>query len=152
VLFSLKKITKIWGLYPQTDFPRRLGTLPPDQHLSQDTFWILLSASVHKRTDSFGINQKILFSCNYCGSAPDFRRRKNYAAFRMSKITEIITIGFDVFHFVYLTHFALAPPLICGRLNKIKITNYLRLKKRGRIHFELEFGPKILSIFGPNLA
>jgi len=27
-------------------------------------------------TDSFGINQKTLFSCNYIGSAPGFRRRK----------------------------------------------------------------------------
>jgi len=30
-----------------------------------------------------GINQKTLFSCNYSGSTSGFRRRKNYAAFRM---------------------------------------------------------------------
>jgi len=41
----------------------------------------------HKSTDSFEINQKTLFSCNYSGSAPGFWRGKNYAAYRMPQST-----------------------------------------------------------------
>jgi len=50
-----------------------------------------------KRLDLLKSTIKALCSCNYNGSAPGFRRRKNYAAFLMSKTTEIIIIGFSFF-------------------------------------------------------
>jgi len=69
------------------------------------------------RTDSFGIDQKILCSCNYSGSAPaGFRRRKINTALLMIMTTVIIIIcnynyRFQFFSFCSPTHFALASPL-----------------------------------------
>jgi len=99
VLISFKncKNRQTLGSAPR---PPCLRRRPPHQ-----TLWILLSsASALQSTDSFGIIQKILFSCNYSGSAPGFRLRKNYAAFCMLQTTKIINIGFNFFRFV--------PPLI----------------------------------------
>jgi len=113
ILFLLKncKNRKRWGLCPQTPIPPAAGgSASRPQH--QSSYIARSSLCIcPQSTDSFGINQKTLFSCNYSGSsAPGFRRRKNYAAFRMSQTTEIITIGFN-FLFCSPTHFALAPPL-----------------------------------------
>jgi len=99
MLFSLKvvKIAKCWGLCPQTPLPPATGGFnlrPPHQ----SSYIVNSSLCIcPQSTDSFRIDQKTLFSWNYSGSAPGFRRRKNYVAFRMPQTTEIITIGFNFF-------------------------------------------------------
>jgi len=72
-----------WGLRPQT---------PTLVILHYEIFSLHLQS-----TDSFGINQKMVFSCNYNRSVLGFWRRKNYTAFRMPQTTEMITIGFNFF-------------------------------------------------------
>jgi len=123
----------------------RLGAPPPEPLISHPTLSILLPASIHKKHKLFfGINQITLFSCNYSGSAPDFPRTRNYAAFRMPQTTEIITIGFNFFCFVSPPpppiHFTLAPPLsecvkkswiaetkrILVQMGSLKVLGYIR--------------------------
>jgi len=87
------KIAAASRLRPRTPVGlRRLGAPPPDP-----TSYIVNSSRCicPQSTDSFGINDKTLFSCIIEGVHPYFRRRKNYTVFRMPQITEIVTIGFN---------------------------------------------------------
>jgi len=81
VLFLLKNRQTL-GLCPQTPFPPADGcSAPRPPHWSSyivSSFYICTQS-----INTFGINQKILISCSYSESAPGFRRRKNYIAFRM---------------------------------------------------------------------
>jgi len=92
-----------WGLHPQT----------PTSVILHCKFF--LSALAHTLR-FFWNDQKglVICSCNYSGSAPGFRRKKNYAVFLMLKTAKIIIIGFNFFCFVLPTHFVLAPPLDAG--------------------------------------
>jgi len=73
------------------------GSAPRPPHQSSYTVNSSLCICPQTQTDSFGIDQTPLLSCNYSENAPGFRRRKNYAAYRMPQTTEIITIGFNFF-------------------------------------------------------
>jgi len=103
VLFSLKlvKIAKRCG---------QILCLRRDPHTIHPPWWFF-SLRLPTRTDSFGNDQCLMFYCNYNGVERGFRRRKNYAAFRTLKITEIITIVFNFFVLSFPTHFVLVPPL-----------------------------------------
>jgi len=96
------KIAKRWGLSPQIPLPPAVGGSAPRSPCHSSYIVYSSPCICPQRTDSFGINQNTLLSCNYSGSASGFRRRKNYTAFRMPQITEIITIGFNFF--VLSTH------------------------------------------------
>jgi len=98
--FSLKKIVKIarvWGLRPQTLLASGGSGLrlqsPNINHLA---LWILLFMHLPMHAQRLFRNRpKTLCSCDYSGSAPGFRGRKNFTAFHMPQTTEIITLGFN---------------------------------------------------------
>jgi len=99
VLFLLKISQNCQTLGSQSPDPLASGgwVLRPQTPL-QSTYIFNSSFCICPQKHRLFRNQpKSLFSCNYCVSALGFWRRKNYAAFRMPKTTDIITIDFNFF-------------------------------------------------------
>jgi len=112
VLFSLKNCKNRQKLGALPSYPLSSGGWGLRFHTPTLVILHIVNCSLCiclQSTDSFGINQKTLFSCNYSGSTTGFQCRKNYAAFRMP---QTMTIGFNFFVLSPPpTNFALAPPL-----------------------------------------
>jgi len=129
VLFLLKncKNRQTLGSAPKPLYLWRMGASPPDPP-HQSSYIVNSSLCIClQSTDSFEINQKIYFLVIIAGvHQASFRPRKNYAAFLMPQITEIITIlGFNFF--VLLpppTHFPMAPPLASASTSLFDIPRY----------------------------
>jgi len=105
VLFSLKNCKNrqtLGALSPDPLCLRRLGAPPPDPHINHLTYCEYCSLCIClQSTDSFGINQKTLFSCNYSWSAPGFRRRKIMLHFVCHRLRKLINCShrFQFFSF-----------------------------------------------------
>jgi len=89
VLISLKncKNRQTLGLCSQTPLPPAAGgsaPRPPHQSSYIVNYSLCICPQKHR---NFRIKPKYLFSCNYSGSVQDFRRSKNYAAFRLPQTT-----------------------------------------------------------------
>jgi len=102
VLFSLKNHQMLHGgsaLRPP--YLWRLRLRPRPLHQSSCIVNSSLCICPHAQT----LSELTKRPCNYSRSAPGFRRRKYYVAFRILQTTEITTIGFNFFVFS-------PPPLI----------------------------------------